>query len=584
MSLDKIFGVKLTHDAGIAMIRGDELVFATELEKIDNRDRYGKAESMREIKTIISGNFKEKVGRYDKVIIDGWRGKKSLGGDYGQNLALKDYEHAPYCETDVTGLPIEHLHQRFNFKNYASYSHVAGHVIGSYVCSPFAKTKAPAAVLVWDGGISARIYYVDPNKYITAPGPNLIFLRGAIYGAMGYYFGPFAAKHIYESEFNISVFDPDKFRGQYEWPGKLMAYIAKGTQHKNIETTILELYLRMEKVFLNQHQSVSAQPSRSAAIDHEFMRAVYGRLSGEQPADVLLAIHNVLGRLLVSRLIAYTQEGLNLIFTGGSALNIKWNSMLRNCGHFNEVWVPPFPNDSGSAIGAAACEAALVNGVWSLRWDVYCGLNVNTDDAAFIFEKWYAKNWLSKKYSLEDLAYLLMENPDQPILFLNGKAEIGPRALGNRSILMSATQEKNRDILNEIKKRETYRPVAPICLEEYAEEYFDPGTPDPYMLFDHKVRPLYKMVVPAIVHLDGTARLQTVSISQNREIYELLSHYRKLTACSVLCNTSANYPGKGFFSDLHSALEWATNDTQKVNYVWCNGTLHYKINVGETVR
>ena len=90
MSLDKIFGVKLTHDAGIAMIRGDELVFATELEKIDNRDRYGKAESMREIKTIISGNFKEKVGRYDKVIIDGWRGKKSLGGDYGQNLALKD--------------------------------------------------------------------------------------------------------------------------------------------------------------------------------------------------------------------------------------------------------------------------------------------------------------------------------------------------------------------------------------------------------------------------------------------------------------------------------------------------------------
>ena len=127
-----------------------------------------------------------------------------------------------------------------------------------------------------------------------------------------------------------------------------------------------------------------------------------------------------------------------------------------------------------------------------------------------------------------------------------------------------------RDTLNRLKRRESYRPVAPICLEEYASEVFAPGSRDPYMLFDHDVRAEWLDQVPAIVHVDGSARLQTVDAS-NSPTYELLRAYHRLSGIPVLCNTSANFPGRGFFPDPGSAMEWG-----QTRYVWSDGTLHIR--------
>jgi carbamoyltransferase len=163
----------------------------------------------------------------------------------------------------------------------------------------------------------------------------------------------------------------------------------------------------------------------------------------------------------------------------------------------------------------------------------------------------------------------LLAQVGEPVVVVDGPAELGPRALGNRSILAPCTDPRMRDRLNKMKGREHYRPVAPICLVEDAAIVFDPGTPDPYMLFDHRVRTEWAGRIPAVVHHDGTARLQTVGAGNGSRVGEVLREYRDRTGIPVLCNTSANHAGRGFFPDVGSAIEWGQCD-----YVWSSDTLH----------
>lgn len=126
-----------------------------------------------------------------------------------------------------------------------------------------------------------------------------------------------------------------------------------------------------------------------------------------------------------------------------------------------------------------------------------------------------------------------------------------------------------KDRLNDVKGRERYRPVAPICLEARAPEVFTPGVPDPYMLFEHEVRPDWQNRVPAVVHLDGTARVQTVGPRDDPFVFEVLTEYERLSGIPLLCNTSANLNGSGFFPDVRSAMRWG-----RVPAVWSDGMLY----------
>jgi carbamoyltransferase len=124
-------------------------------------------------------------------------------------------------------------------------------------------------------------------------------------------------------------------------------------------------------------------------------------------------------------------------------------------------------------------------------------------------------------------------------------------------------------LLNRVKRREDYRPVAPICLTDFAPMIFDPGTPDPYMLFDHSVRKEWVDRIPAVLHLDGTARLQTVHVENDPILHSILDEYHKLSGIPVLCNTSANYNGCGFFPDVGSAMEWG-----EIDLIWSEEVLY----------
>src|SRR2546425_7401207 len=143
---------------------------------------------------------------------------------------------------------------------------------------------------------------------------------------------------------------------------------------------------------------------------------------------------------------------------------------------------------------------------------------------------------------------------DLIIGWVSGKYEIGPRALGNRSILAAPFQESTRARLNEIKQREQFRPIAPACLEEEAARWFGCDHASPFMLYTHRVR---TDALAAVTHVNGTARIQTVSPLSNRNLHEQLVAFKARTGYGVLCNTSLNFKGRGFINKITDLSEYA---------------------------
>jgi predicted NodU family carbamoyl transferase len=136
---------------------------------------------------------------------------------------------------------------------------------------------------------------------------------------------------------------------------------------------------------------------------------------------------------------------------GGCALNIKWNTMIRRSEIFEDVWIPPFPNDSGAAIGTAYCELFHQRHAPALNWNMYSGPRISTGNVP--------PGWRARPCAEHELAQLL-HREGEPVVVLSGRAEIGPRALGNRSILAPATDAAMQDRLNIVKNRAAYRPAA----------------------------------------------------------------------------------------------------------------------------
>jgi carbamoyltransferase len=571
-----ILGIKLTHDAAVAFVSDGELIFSTELEKVGNNPRYTKMPAWGAILDVLESEGL-KPSHIDHFVIDGWKvGNANWPG--GPTCV------APYHEGDGRRLDYPLQPTELPFRDpapfpgsYVSFSHVMGHIVGSYVTSPYAASKQPAYVLVWDGGTGARLYFVDPNHY--DPWEKVTFVKeitcifGYIYSMMGYYFGPYRDWGMCGAAMNPSLLRDNVF-GTYEWPGKLMAWIGDARRDAQLQDIFRGYLYSMDRALTEVPEWGAVRRRQGGVHEHEILRAfqrVCSMLS--VPDDVaLVTIQHELGQHLLRGLedaIYAHSKSLStpLIFTGGSALNIKWNAMLRNSGMFPDVWVPPFPNDSGSALGAAACMMAY-EGDWSLKWSHYAGPKLILED-----NDRHAM-WTSSLMEPEHLGRWLQGNRLSAVIAMHGRAELGPRALGHRSILMSAEMDSNKSYLNGVKGREGFRPVAPICMEEHAPEFFAPGTPDPYMLFEHMVRKERVKKVPAIVHSDGSARLQTVNESQCPITYRILQGHVEAGGPPLLCNTSANFPGKGFLPSVEDALAFAAQTS--IAAVWAEGRFYVR--------
>ena len=221
----------------------------------------------------------------------------------------------------------------------------------------------------------------------------------------------------------------------------------------------------------------------------------------------------------------------NLIFQGGVALNCVANSIIARSGLFDDIWIMPNPGDAGSAIGAVAAHTQR-----HLKWaGPYLGTNIERD--------------VDVNAIVDDL------EAGRVVALANGRAEFGPRALGNRSLLCDPRGTDAKPRMNSIKKREQFRPFAPAVLAEHADMYFDmPVKSSPYMQFVARCRT--PDLLPGVCHVDNSSRVQTVTERDNPVFRSILEEWNARTGCPILMNTSLNIKGEPLVNSWDDALRF----------------------------
>jgi carbamoyltransferase len=242
----------------------------------------------------------------------------------------------------------------------------------------------------------------------------------------------------------------------------------------------------------------------------------------------------------------------DLVLAGGVALNCVANSRIWREGPFDRVWVQPASGDSGTALGAAMHVAhELGDDVGPMGT---AALGRGWDDDALAARLRTAGVEFERPDDVADaVAEVLADNG--VVAWFQGRSEYGPRALGHRSLLADPRHPGNLEKLNDIKGREQFRPVAPMVLAERAAEVFEGPLPSPFMLFTHTVRPGWAERIPAVVHVDGTARIQTVHRETEPLMARALERFEARTGVPVVVNTSLNTAGRPMVDDPRDALE-----------------------------
>jgi carbamoyltransferase len=242
-----------------------------------------------------------------------------------------------------------------------------------------------------------------------------------------------------------------------------------------------------------------------------------------------------------------------LPMAGGVALNCVANSRLLEEGPFRDLWVQPAAGDAGTALGAALHTAVALGDRVAPMSSAALGRGWTDDE----IEAWLtaARVPFERPADVADAAAEVVA-ADGVVAWFQGRSEYGPRALGHRSLIADARNEANLTRLNDIKGREQFRPVAPMVLAERAGEIFEGGPiPSPYMLFTHRVRAGWRQRVPAVVHVDGTARIQTVDRAEEPLVARMLEAVERRTGVPVVVNTSLNTAGRPMVDDPRDALE-----------------------------
>ncbi len=271
------------------------------------------------------------------------------------------------------------------------------------------------------------------------------------------------------------------------------------------------------------------RPNEICSLRVNMHRGIRGYLPDVDPFDIAAsaqaAFEVKLGELM-GKAVDLTGEK-NLVYMGGAALNCLANSnVLPN--YFDNTWIMPNPGDAGSSLGAAA----LLHGK-KVKWvSPYLGTKIQG------------------RYPVESALSELLDG--KIVGVANGRAEFGPRALGNRSLF--ADPRKSKDAVNAIKQRQQFRPFAPVILEEHVHDYFRlPPTVDTSPYMQYVADCLVPKKTPAIVHADGTSRVQTVNQEQHPALYSLIKQFYAETGCPMLLNTSLNIRGEPIVNNEQDA-------------------------------
>ena len=494
----KILSFNPGHDGAIAYLKDAHLLFSIEAEKNSNY-RYSPISS-HDVFNVL-GELDEMP---DVICTGGWWPR--------EEHLLGSHAHAGYRGVMQSGVIVDKRRLLGSQVHYFSSSHERSHLLCAFGMSTLPK-GTPCYALVWEGAIGA-FYEIDSEL-------NIMLLADVLN----------EPGNRYTSIYGLAdpTFPKNAPFSRFSDAGKLMALASFSNRSTPSaeEKKLMDFLLDAPHVQLSLYNELEHSRYYNVGVDDPEFRNFAGIFS-DKIFDVFYQFAK-----------ANMRKRMPLIIAGGCGLNCDWNTKWMETGLFPEVFVPPVANDSGSAIGTALDAQFHYTGNPKIHWNVYSGLGFDTSGSFDIAQyDLYEAN--------DDMIADMLAN-DLILAWVSGKYEIGPRALGNRSILAAPFRESTKIRLNEIKQREQFRPIAPVCLEEDAARWFGCDLPSPHMLYTYRAR---TDALAAVTHVNKTARIQTVSCETNRSLYNLLLAFKARTGYGVLCNTSLNFNGRGFINKI----------------------------------
>lgn len=488
------------HDGAVAFLEDSRLIFSVEAEK-DSNYRYS-AISIPEVLDALG--LLNAVP--DVVCMSGWWAR-----DHHEFLN-GSHTNGGYRGASAEGAIMNKGRLLGGRADYFSSSHERSHILCAFGMSPLPK-GTPCYALIWEGTLGA-FYEIDADLNVTLIA-DVLSQPGNRYGLLYGLADP--------------TFPKDGPFPRTSDAGKLMAlasFSTRGVPTKG-EADLMRFLLDRPFTKLSDYEHLGQAPHLDVGLDDPEFRNFAGIYSD--------AIFDAFHQFALKNM----EPGRPLVIGGGCGLNCDWNTRWKETGLFSEVFVPPVANDSGAALGTAIDAQFRYTGDPKIAWDVYSGLEFRIDGAINLdgYDVFSNDNDLVADMLAHDLI----------LGWAHGRYEIGPRALGNRSILAAPFKDETRVRLNEIKQREQFRPIAPVCLREDAKTWFGCDHASPHMLYTYRAT---TRDLRAVTHVNGTARLQTVTADSNRKLHALLVAFKARTGYGVLCNTSLNFKGKGFINGL----------------------------------
>jgi carbamoyltransferase len=427
--------------------------------------------------------------------------------------------------------------------------HHLSHAASTFLVSPFER----AAILVVDGASEAHTAMLASGEGTSISSLQRIPLPhslGQYYAAFTAYLG-FRPDHDEYIVMGLAAYGEPKFAGLIR--EQILRLLPDGAFHLN--TRLLDFHLARVGVFLPdllRLLGANRRPDEDITQRHR-----------DVAASVQLVLEETL--LHLARHLKHISRADHLCLAGGVAFNCVANSRLRREAGFRQVYVQPAAGDAGAALGAGlwlACRRGDLRQRELMR-HAYLGPRFSEDECRHALHRaGLAGQALAQDDLCERMATEL--SLGRLVCWFQGRMEWGPRALGNRSLLADPRREDMRELINaKVKLREPFRPFAPSVLEERAGDYFEEAGPSPFMLFTCPVRPSAKGVIPAVMHVDGTSRVQTVDRDSNPAFRKLLEAFERKTGVPVLLNTSFNVnepivcnPDEAIRCFLQTEVDW----------------------------
>jgi carbamoyltransferase len=335
---------------------------------------------------------------------------------------------------------------------------------------------------------------------------------------------------IYDHKFNLleNEYMPRSIGMFYSWVTKFL-----GLRPLEDEYVVMGLASYGEPLLVNQFHDLYKSNLTKGNIKNGIIKIC----KNMKDEDIAASIQKFTEEKIIKYANIARRYGTKLLYSGGVAQNIVANSLIKPL--FDDMWIPTAPSDSGSALGCAAHSYGRITGNDRINWEgPYLGYNI--------------KREINPKKVVDHL----LEHTYCGIA--NGRAEFGPRALGNRSLIADVRYDV-KDTVNKIKRRQKYRPFAPAILEEFVDQYFE-GPVNEYMQYTSKALHDYK----SVTHVDGTARVQVVKKDCKSVIRPILEEYYERTGVPMLLNTSLNIRGMPMVNDEKDAEAWERKYKVKV--------------------